>query len=148
MKVYLAGPLFTPYERAELDRLAALLRADGMEVFVPHEQVLGTEGVTPASVYAIDREGLLGADAVLAVLDGTDVDDGTACEIGMFAAVMDGDPARRGIVGLLRDLRGLRGPGGTPAMNLFVRGCIETVGLVTSDEQEALDRLRAWQHGR
>ena len=147
MKVYLAGPLFTPYERTELDRIAARLRAAGMDVFVPHEKVLGTEGITPASVYAIDRAGLLGADAVLAILDGTDVDDGTACEIGMFAEAVGRDPGRRGIVGLLRDLRGLRGPGGTPAMNLFVRGCIESVGLVTSDEDEAIATLEVWNRG-
>lgn len=144
MRIYLAGPLFTPYVRAELDRLAALMRADGHEVFVPHEQVIGTEGVRPDDVYALDRGGLLGADAVLAVLDGTDVDDGTACEIGMFAEAMVRDPHRRGIVGLVRDLRMLRGPRGTPAFNLFVHGCIRAHGLVTDDEAVALSTLRDW----
>jgi len=35
MKVYFAGPLFTPYERAYIDECAAQIRSAGIEVFVP-----------------------------------------------------------------------------------------------------------------
>jgi hypothetical protein len=38
MKIYLAGPLFSNAERALLDTVAARLRSEGFEVFVPHEQ--------------------------------------------------------------------------------------------------------------
>ena len=37
MRIYLAGPLFTPYERRYIDECASILRADGFDVFVPHE---------------------------------------------------------------------------------------------------------------
>jgi len=46
MKVYFAGPLFTPYERAYIDDCAAQIRAAGIEVFVPHEIPL-PDPVTP-----------------------------------------------------------------------------------------------------
>ncbi|MGZ4334818.1 MAG: nucleoside 2-deoxyribosyltransferase [Gaiellaceae bacterium] len=146
MRVYLAGPLFTPYERSHLDECAAVLRERGFDVFVPHEQVLalGTD-VTAAEIFAKDVEGLTSAEAMLALLDGPQVDDGTACEVGLFYALMQSDPARKGIVGLLTDLRSLRLEEGH-GLNLFVEGCIAAAGEVTTSLEEAvvaLERLRA-----
>ena len=40
LRIYFAGPLFTPYERSFIDECAAALRVDGFEVFVPHEHEL------------------------------------------------------------------------------------------------------------
>ena len=106
LKIYFAGPLFTPYERAFIDECAAALRADGFQIFVPHEHELtGGVDVTAAWVFAKDRPGIEGADAMLAILDCSSVDDGTACEIGMFHALMQSDPSKKGIVGLLTDIR-------------------------------------------
>ena len=146
MRIYLAGPLFTPYERGYLDTCAARLREAGFEVFVPHEQALalGTD-VTATAIFAKDLEGLAAADAVFALLDGSQVDDGTACEIGLFYALMQSDPAKKGIVGLLTDLRSLRLEEGH-GLNLFVEGCISAAGEVTNtldDAVSALERLRA-----
>jgi hypothetical protein len=143
MRVYLAGPLFTPYERAFLEDCAARLRAADIDVFVPHEHLLDGP-LTPDVVFRTDAAGLLDADAVLAVLDGTGVDDGTACEIGMFAAATAGDATKRGIVGLVTDLRALRGTDGTPRLNLFVHGCIESTGNVVTDVDSAVAILRDW----
>ena len=107
LKIYFAGPLFTPYERSFIDECAAALRADGFEVFIPHEHELATGvDVTAAWIFAKDRPGIERADAMLAILDGPSVDDGTACEIGMFHALMQSDPSKKGIVGLLTDIRG------------------------------------------
>jgi hypothetical protein len=143
LKLYVAAPLFTPYERSFIDDCAALLRADGFEVFVPHEHELA-EGVevTAAWVFAKDRPGIERADALLAILDGASVDDGTACEIGMFHALMQSDPSKKGIVGLLTDIRGIRGE--STGVNLFVRGAIEDVGRIVTSIEEARDVLRAW----
>jgi hypothetical protein len=145
MNIYFAGPLFTPYERGYIDECAAELRADGFEVFVPHEHELAVEtDVTAAWIFAKDRPGVEGADAMLAILDGPSVDDGTACEIGMFHALMQSDDSKQGIVGLLTDIRGHRGE--SIGVNLFVRGVIEDVGeIVGSFEaaQAALRRLRS-----
>jgi Nucleoside 2-deoxyribosyltransferase len=141
VRVYFAGPLFTPYERGFIDECTARLRDEGFEVFVPHEHVLATRDETPAAIFAKDWEGLRGSEAVLALLDGPSVDDGTACEIGIFHGLMQSDPARRGIVGLLTDMRGTRGGGHD--LNLFVRGCIEAGGgCVVGSLDEAIAALR------
>src|SRR6476469_10627703 len=102
MRVYLAGPLFTPYERSYIDKCAARLRAEGIEVFVPHENALALPDTRPATIFAKDWRGLSEADAVVALLDGPMVDDGTACEIGIFYALMqENGSTKKGIVGLL-----------------------------------------------
>jgi hypothetical protein len=144
LKIYFAGPLFTPYERAFIDECAATLRADDFEVFVPHEHELAIGvDVSAAGIFAKDRPGIEGADAMLAILDGPSVDDGTACEIGMFHALMQSDPSKKGIVGLLTDIRGLRGE--SAGINLFVQGAIEDVGTIVASIEEAHDVLRAWR---
>jgi len=107
VRVYFAGPLFTPYERSFIDECAARLRADGIEVFVPHENALAAGDTSPATIFHKDWDGLVGADAVVAVLDGSMVDDGTACEIGIFYALMQGDPTKKGIVPLITCCRGI-----------------------------------------
>ncbi len=144
LKIYFAGPLFTPYERAFIDDCAAELRADGFEVFVPHEHelALGLD-VTAAAIFAKDRLGIEGADAMLALLDGSSVDDGTACELGMFHALMQSDPSKKGIVGVLTDMRGRRGE--STGLNLFVHGAIEDVGRIVGTIDEAREILRGWR---
>ena len=144
MRVYLAGSIFTPYERAFLDDCASRLRAEGFDVFVPHEQGLVGLDATPAAVFAVDAGGVESADAVLAVLDGPSVDDGTACEIGLFHGLKQQDPGRKGVVGLLTDLRAERR--GEFATNLFVRGCIEAGGgAVVGSLDDALAILHGWE---
>jgi nucleoside 2-deoxyribosyltransferase len=145
MLVYLAGSIFTPYERAFLDDCAARLRGEGFEVFVPHEQthLIGVD-VTAEAVFAADARGVEDADAVLAVLDGPSVDDGTACEIGLFYGLQQHDPQRKGVVGLLTDLRAERR--GDFALNLFVRGCIEASGgKVVDSLDDAVAILDGWR---
>ncbi|KRP31391.1 MAG: hypothetical protein ABS31_00430, partial [Actinobacteria bacterium BACL2 MAG-120507-bin38] len=86
-------------------------------------------------------------NAVLALLDGPMVDDGTASEIGIFWAAMQSDPSKKGIVGLVTDTRVIRdrnmidGKG----INLFVRGCIENVGQVVDKFDKAIVILRTWK---
>ena len=143
LKLYFAGPLFTPYERSFIDDCAAVLRADGFEIFVPHEHELATDvDVTAACIFGRDRAGIERADAMLALLDGPSVDDGTACEIGMFHALMQSDPSKKGIVGLLTDMRGARGE--STGINLFLQGAIEDVGRIVASIEEARDVLRTW----
>lgn len=144
MRIYLAGSIFTPYERAFLDDCASRLRAEGFDVFVPHEQGLVGLDASPAAVFAVDAGGVEAADAVLAVLDGPAVDDGTACEIGLFHGLKQRDPERKGVVGLLTDLRAERR--GEFATNLFVRGCIEAGGgAVVGSLDDALAILHGWE---
>jgi nucleoside 2-deoxyribosyltransferase len=146
MRIYFAGPLFTPYERDFIDQCAAKMRAAGMEVFVPHEIPL-PDPVTPEFIFKIDSEQVLKADAVLALLDGPMVDDGTASEIGIFWAAMQNDSTKKGIVGLVTDTRVIRdrnmidGKG----INLFVRGCVEDVGEVVDSFEKGFAILKKWQ---
>ena len=143
MRIYLAASMFTPYERAFLDDCAARLRAEGFDVFVPHEQGLSGRDATAEKIFAVDAEGVAAADAMLAVLDGPSIDDGTACEIGLFHGLKQNDPRRKGVVGLLTDLRAERQ--GEFALNLFVRGCIEAGGgEVVGSLEEALAILHRW----
>jgi nucleoside 2-deoxyribosyltransferase len=144
MRIYLAGPMFTPYERGFLGDCAERLRAEGFDVFVPHEHGLVGRDATAEAVFAVDAGGVESADAVLAVLDGPSVDDGTACEIGLFHGLKQRDPERKGVVGLLTDLRGERR--GDFATNLFVRGCIDAGGGAVVDSiDDALAILHGWR---
>jgi Nucleoside 2-deoxyribosyltransferase len=146
VRLYLAGPLFSAAEREWLDGLAERLRAEGFDCFVPHENFPNLADVTLENVYRVDSEGIRSSNALVAWLDGPMVDDGTACEIGMFAElVRSGGEQYRGIVAIATDLRlqrrrekGVVGGG----MNLFVGGAIESCGSVVSSVDELVARLR------
>jgi nucleoside 2-deoxyribosyltransferase len=144
VRVYFAGPLFTPYERSFIDECAARLRAEGIDVFVPHENALAAADTSPGTIFAKDWEGLVAADAVVALLDGPLVDDGTACEIGIFYALMQSDATKKGIVGLLTDLRSTLGHEGH-GLNLFVHGCIEAGGRICNHLDDVVATLAEWR---
>jgi nucleoside 2-deoxyribosyltransferase len=95
-------------------------------------------------IFTKDWDGLYNADAVLAVLDGPQTDDGTACEIGIFYALMLWNTNKKGIVGLLTDLRGTRSEEGH-GLNLFVQGCIEAGGEIVNDLDAAVKVLAGWR---
>ena len=80
MRIYLAGPLFTTPEREWNAGLAARLRFGGHEVFVPQENPAAER--TGRAIFRKDLEGLDGADAVVAIMDGADPDSGTCWECG------------------------------------------------------------------
>ena len=146
MQVYLAGPLFSQAERDWLDGLAATLRAEGLDCFVPHENFGALKKLTPDEVYRVDGAGLRGSNALLAWLDGPVIDDGTAAEVGAFAElVRGGDPRYRGIVGLVTDLRLERRRGNVTGdgMNLFVTGAIRAAGSVCWSVEDAVAALHA-----
>jgi nucleoside 2-deoxyribosyltransferase len=104
--------------------------------------------VTAERIFAKDWAALSEADAVLAILDGPMVDDGTACEIGIFYGLMRGDPEKKGIVGLVSDLRALRDTereGEARGLNLFVVGCIEAAGTICTTLDAAQAVLEGWR---
>jgi hypothetical protein len=153
LRIYLAGPLFSEGERAFLDDLAGRLRERGHDVFVPHEQFSGEiVDLEPAEIFEVDVGGVRDANLLFAWLDGPMVDDGTACEIGIFAELIaSGNPHYVGIVGLVTDLRAMRRRG-TPGdgLNLFVAGAIAANGELTwgvEDSIAAVDRLAAGSAG-
>jgi nucleoside 2-deoxyribosyltransferase len=186
MKIYFAGPLFTPYVRRFITEHASILRSNGIEVFVPHENTFGTispervhalqnQGVLPAddsahqvavrmlkdgilkredlglatidaqTVFEEDYAGLSSADAVLAILDGTQLDDGTACEIGIFMNLMRSPTLhKKGIVGLMTDSRGIGKKKSGYGLNFFILGILEEHGVIVDNFEDALQQLLKW----
>lgn len=102
MKVYLAGPLFTQSQRDWLRRLKndieilTTSRNNPVNVIWPYDLI------TPAEIESLGDQArheifsrckshLDDADVLIALLDGPQVDDGTAWEIGYFYAQKDRD---------------------------------------------------------
>jgi hypothetical protein len=148
MKIYFAGPLFTPYEREYISRCAVTLRENGIDPFVPHEspkiEIPGDTRTRAKRCLDNDFSGIEQANAMLAIIDGTEVDDGTACEIGIFFSLMQKDPSKKGIVALHGDWRTME-PGEGKGLNGFVLGCVQKVGVVCTSLEEAVQQLKAWQ---
>ncbi len=148
MKIYFAGPLFTIYEREYISRCAATLREHGFEVFVPHEspkiEIPGDTRSRAIRCLDNDYTAIESAQAVLALVNGTEVDDGTAAEIGIFSELMRSDPTKKGIVALHGDWRTGEGGEGKP-LNLFVHGCVLKSGRVANTLEDALQQLQAWE---
>jgi nucleoside 2-deoxyribosyltransferase len=190
MKIYFAGPLFTPYVQNFISQHAQVLRDNGIDPFVPHEsfnpdvppemvesllqkglltrqgleqrsapelvvellrkgkatrEELSLPPVTPEFVFDKDMEGVSGANAVVALLDGTQVDDGTACEIGIFYGLMRQDPTKKGIAAFMTDFRGLRRKERGFGLNLFVLGVIEECGQIFDDFGDVVKQLQQWE---
>ncbi len=190
MRIYFAGPLFTPYVRDFISAHANILRDHGIEPFVPHESFspplkpeveerLVAQGIltreeadsdrasqrvrelvsqgrlsgeevgfpprTAYDIFAKDYEGLSTANAVVAILDGTQVDDGTACEIGIFYGLSRKDPTKKGVLGFMTDARSIRKKDHGYGINLFVLGTVEERGRVLHDFDEVIAQLKAWE---
>ena len=113
MKIYLAGPLFTEAERDWMRKVkkeleeSAESRGKQVNVVWPYEIITQSEinrlGVkAKVEIFCRCRVHLDNADIVIALLDGPQVDDGTAWEIGYFYARKS--PEQK-IVGIRTDFR-------------------------------------------
>lgn len=80
--VYLAGPLFSEAEKDYCKKVKKLLIDNGINVIWPGDLIEDNEKVTSKIIFERCLEALDKSDIVLAILDGTQVDDGTAWEIG------------------------------------------------------------------
>ncbi len=83
-KIYLSGPLFSAAEVAWGKQLLAHLgeHLGNAKIIWPHEIV--PEGAKPEHIFAANLQALNQCDLMVAILDGPQVDDGTAWEIGYF----------------------------------------------------------------
>jgi nucleoside 2-deoxyribosyltransferase len=111
--MYLAGPLFTEAERDWHRKTKRLLleqasrRGQAVEIIWPYELITPEEiaalGVgARAEIFRRCKAGLDRAHVVIALLDGTQVDDGTAWEIGYFFATKATEAK---IIGIRTDFR-------------------------------------------
>jgi nucleoside 2-deoxyribosyltransferase len=103
MKLYFAGPLFTTPERTWNAEVTAALRAAGHEVFLPQEQEPGKDG---PGIFATDVGGIDWSDVLVAIMDGSDPDSGTAWEVGYAYGT------KKSIVLVRTDFRALAGSAG------------------------------------
>lgn len=84
-RVYLAGPLFSEAERLWNLKVAELLRSYAFEVYLPQE--IGDSSAerdkdSHAEIFEANLAALDRSDLVIAILDGSDADSGTAWEMG------------------------------------------------------------------
>lgn len=146
MKLYLAGPLFTPGDRHVVDDLADTLTGAGHDCFVPHRQSF--EPFTPDTIFEVDSRGIHDAEAMVAWLDGPMVDDGTACEIGIFTELVRTRPDRyRGVVALATDWRINRARDGgveQGGINYFIGGAVQKYGRLVWSVDDVVATLTDW----
>ena len=89
-RAYIAGPLFSEQDRRRLEDIERALKALGLVTYLPHRHGgdLGSAerryGSKKTRRFLFDRDirELQKADLVVALLDGPDVDSGTAFEVG------------------------------------------------------------------
>lgn len=105
-QIYVAGPLFSEHERKFLEgiteKLAKKLGLDPLEdIFLPHRDAgdIGLHGERRREIFSSDLEFLEDASVIVALLDGPDVDSGTAVELGYAFA------RNKDIFGILTDWR-------------------------------------------
>jgi len=122
-RVYCAGPLFNPSERAEMEMLAETLEQAGFETFLPHRDGLlvgvmvsdlmqagysleAAQWMARQAIFALDvYHVLLGCDGALVNLNGRVPDEGALVEGAMAwmagkAVVLFKDDARSVIAGM------------------------------------------------
>jgi nucleoside 2-deoxyribosyltransferase len=138
--VYLASPLgFSPESQGYLDKVKSALVNQGCTVFDPWEQKQFLPKIAAAfeiqafpervsafrrissAIGGCNEDGIRGADIVFAVLDGAEIDSGTASEIGFGSAL------GKKCYGLRTDLRDTGDFVGV-AINLQVLHFIERTG--------------------
>ncbi|MGA9099639.1 MAG: nucleoside 2-deoxyribosyltransferase [Methanotrichaceae archaeon] len=95
-KIYLSGPLFNLAEIEWAGKIKASLESQlEAEVVWPHETASGS----PKEIFETNLRALMGCDLMVAILDGPQVDDGTAWEMGYFYAL------GKRIIGIRTDFR-------------------------------------------
>lgn len=108
LKIYIAGPLFTLGEvNFNLQLEEELYQELEVDIFLP-QNVISTN---VSSIFNTDKEEIEKSEVMIAILDGVDVDSGTAWEIGYAFAL------RKRIIGIRTDFR-TRGDDGD--LNLMI----------------------------
>lgn len=106
--MYLAAPLFSLAERNFNRQLAQALWAEGFLVLLPQERTNNfrrLDGSVDLSGLALDCADLANSlDIMVAIVDGSDVDSGTALEVGMRHS------HRKPILAVRTDFRGSEDP--------------------------------------
>jgi len=100
-KIYIAGALFSPFERANLEKIDSLCKELEFTTYLPHKDggLFVREGNNSSSFFIADRDNIDTSKIIIAILNGTDIDSGTSWEIGY------GYSKQKIIIGYLEDIR-------------------------------------------
>ena len=144
MRIYFAGPLFTSAERDWNAALASAIGAAGHEVFLPQEQEPGKDA---AGIFSTDVGGIDWANALVAIMDGSDPDSGTCWEVGYAYR-------KKPIVLVRTDMRRDQGSGGsgynpmlTESATIRIDAIAAPMDRVVAEVLQALERLAASSEG-
>jgi nucleoside 2-deoxyribosyltransferase len=134
--IYLAGPLFTHAELEYNCKLKDMLLKLGFSVFLPQEDAedaeIEREKQNQEYIFKKCVKGVDSSDIIVAVLDGIDVDSGTAWEIGYAYA------KEKPVIGLRTDFRTLS----EGIVNLMVE---MSIVALARDEDELLELLEKFR---
>ena len=138
--IYIAAPLFSEMERSYIDNLvfdfSQELKLNPIEDFyVPHRD---NEYNTylESGIYDKNIQNLNDCNIMIALLDGKDVDSGTAFEIGYFEA------QDKPVLGLLTDKRSYDERGDLNLkLNTMIFGSLEYGNIVFNNFDDLTDKL-------
>jgi len=130
-RIYLAAPLFSVAEREYNRIIAALLKENFFDVYLPQDT-----GDTHAErgeqehlwIFEQNKKALQDADLVVAIIDGADADSGTAWEMGYATAL------RKPVIAIRTDFRIA---GHEELVNLM----LEKSAVVVKNRKELLEKL-------
>jgi nucleoside 2-deoxyribosyltransferase len=133
-KIYLSGPLFSAAEVAWGKQLLVHLseHLGNAKIIWPHDIV--PEGAEPEKIFEANLQALNQCDLMVAILDGPQVDDGTAWEIGYFFS------QGKKIMGIRTDFR-RAGESKESRVNLMIECSCVMVASSTEDLYSELERL-------
>lgn len=138
MTIYIASPLFSDMEKDYIDNLVfdicRELNLDPIkDFFVPHRDNLSIDETT---IYKENIKNLNNCDLMIAVLDGKDVDSGTAFEIGYF------ESQDKIVLGILTDTRSYNENGDfNLKLNTMIFGSLLYGNLVFKDFDCLVDEI-------
>lgn len=82
-KIYVAGSLFTSAERGFLEQIDKICQESGYSTYLPHRDAgLSSDANSRERCFQMDKAALDEVVLLVAVLNGPDVDSGTAWEMG------------------------------------------------------------------
>lgn len=154
MKIYFAAPLFSEadfnYNEFVVQQIEKILPS--VDIYLPQRNDSINDKnshATPIDIVKGDDEQLLNSDILIALLDGSNIDEGVACEIGVFSTL------NKPILGLYTDSRQLgtdnrakiqelkKSPVSNPFMyrNNYVVGKVQMHGSIHSDRKGLIKEL-------
>ncbi len=148
MKIYFAGPIFSEADRhwigSTIQKIVALARDRGVrvEVIFPYDLITQEEinslgANAKREIFSRCKRHLDNADMVIALLDGSQVDDGTSWEIGYFYR---GKPEGAKIIGVRTDFRNA-GESAGAVVNAMVECACDRLVRSSQEMMEILTEL-------